>query len=68
MSGLVTIEFSYQATKNDTVFISWQGRTVTTLRGEPARRFLARASGLDDEGKQDLMLRATGNFKHGNER
>jgi hypothetical protein len=33
-----------------------------------ADRFLARAEGLDHEGLQQLMARAIGNFKRGNER
>ena len=60
--------FSYTETKNGKVFISWQGKTVTTLAGDGAQRFLARAEGADAEGLQQLMARATGNFKHGNER
>ena len=60
--------FSYQRTKDGKVFISWQGRTVTTLAGDRAATFLARADGLDTDGLQHLMARATGNFKHGNER
>jgi hypothetical protein len=60
--------FSYQQTKDGKVFISWQGRTVTTLAGNRAATFMARADGLDSEGLQQLMARATGNFKHGNER
>ena len=57
--------FSYRATKDETVFISWNGRPVTTLRGEQARRFLTQAERGDE---QLLMARATGNFKRGNER
>ena len=60
--------FSYAETKDGKVFISWQGRTVTTLAGEGARRFLSRAESLDADGRQQLMARATGNFKRGNER
>lgn len=59
--------FAYRATKNGTVFISWHGKTVTTLRGKPADRFLASVQNLDDQGAQLLMAKATGHFKHGNE-
>jgi hypothetical protein len=58
-------EFSYHATKDGSVLIDWRGRTVTTLRGQEARRFLRRA---ETEDEQALMQRATGNFKRGNER
>ncbi len=60
--------FSFRATKDGQVFISRGDRQVTTMRGESARRFLARARGLDEEGAQQLMARATGHYKHGNER
>ena len=60
--------FDYRATKDGTVFISWEGRDVTTLRGSVAQRFLARAEGSEPNVVQDLLRRATGNFKHGNER
>jgi hypothetical protein len=60
--------FDYRTTKDGTVFITWQGRDVTTLRGSVAQRFLARAEGAQDDVVQDLLRRATGNFKHGNER
>jgi hypothetical protein len=50
------------------VHIDWQGRTVTTLRGAKAASFLAHADGADDEARQELLRRATGNFKRGNER
>jgi hypothetical protein len=62
------VTFCYRATKDDVVFIAWRGRDATTLRGGSARRFLAEAERLDDAGTQQLMARATGNFKRGNER
>jgi hypothetical protein len=61
-------DFSYRATKDEKVFISWNGRAVTTLSGPSARRFLAAAERADAEGEQLMMARATGNFKRGNER
>ncbi len=60
--------FSHRSTKSGQVFISWQGRLVTTLRGEPARILLGQAAGRDEPAIQELLRRATGNFKHGNER
>ena len=64
MSG----DFSYRATKGEKVLISWNGRTVTTLSGARAQRFLAEAERADPDAEQLLMARATGNFKRGNER
>jgi hypothetical protein len=60
--------FSFRATKAGEVHISWQGKPVTTLGRGSADRFLARAERLDNHGLQQLMARATGNFKRGNER
>jgi hypothetical protein len=60
--------FAYRTTKEGTVFISWQGKTVTTLRGKAAERFLEKITGLEGGDAQLVMAKATGNFKHGNER
>ena len=60
--------FSYRVVKSGTVFISWQGKTVTTLSGKAAERFLSRIDGAGDFEAQLEMARVTGNFKHGNER
>ena len=60
--------FDYRSTKNDQVFISYQGRDVTTLRGAAAGRFLDRVRAADEEGAQQVMARLTGDFKRGNER
>lgn len=60
--------FTYRAVKNGTVFIAWNGKTVTTLAGKDAERFLAKIAGLTDRDAQLVMAKATGNFRHGNER
>jgi hypothetical protein len=61
-------EFSWEQAKDGRVRISFRGRVVTTLAGEDARRFAARAEGAGEDAQQHLMARATGNFKRGNER
>ena len=60
--------FSYRATGGDRVMIAYRGRTVTTLRGREANRFLARVEHADERGAQLAMAKVTGHFKHGNER
>ena len=60
--------FSYRSTKDGKVFISWRGQHVTTLAGASAQRFLTRTDGAAHEDQQLEMARATGHFKHGNER
>ena len=60
--------FAYRATKRGEVFISWRGRQVTALRENKAVAFLEAIAGADGKEAQLLMAKATGHFKHGNER
>ena len=60
--------FSYRITKDGVVHISWQNKPVKTLKGRPAQQFVAKIVDLEGKQAQLLMARATGNFKHGNER
>jgi hypothetical protein len=60
--------FSYRATKNGLVHISYKGKIVTTLSGRNSSRFLARVSSADSQSAQLAMAKATGHFKHGSER
>jgi hypothetical protein len=60
--------FSWARTKDGRVRISREHRVVTTLAGAAAERFVDRIVGADDAGAQQLMARATGNYKRGNER
>jgi hypothetical protein len=63
-----TAPFTWRSTKDGRVLIDWEGRTVTTLAGKRALRFLDDVSGAGEEAEQLLLARATGNFKRGNER
>jgi hypothetical protein len=47
------------------VLIRHRGRAAATLRGAAAERFLAKVAHDDP---QQVMARATGNYKRGNER
>lgn len=61
--------FTYRASSDGRVFISWSGRVVTTLAGPAAARFLKRARRLDEEVAVQLLLaKVTGNFKRGTEK
>lgn len=60
--------FRYAVRGDGTVVISYRAAPVTMLRGRAAERFLARLDGADGPAAQQLMARATGNFKRGNER
>jgi len=60
--------FAYLTRKSGEVEISYQGRPVTTLRGEAAAKFVNRIEAIGDREAQHLMARFTGDFKRGNER
>ena len=59
--------FAWRRTKDGRVRISHHGRVVTTLSSGKAERFLDRAVDASESEAQQLMARATGNYKHGNE-
>ena len=61
--------FTALVTKDERVLITREGRTVATLAGSRAGRLayaLTRAA--DEEARQLLLSRATGNYRRGNER
>lgn len=60
--------FTWTQTKAGRVRIARAGRVVMTLAGAAAKRFIARAEAGDEAAAQQLMARATGNYKRGNER
>lgn len=60
--------FSHRATKDGRVMIAYHGKQVTVLAGKDADRFLSRIDGAGVRQAQLIMARATGQFKHGNER
>ena len=59
--------FAYQAAKGGEVRITRHGRAIATLRGDVAASFLADVQAADDEERQLLMARLTGNYRRGNE-
>jgi len=62
--------FAHRVTKDGRVRVAFHGRHVVTVAGRQADRLCAalEAAGGDDDAVQLLLARATGNFKHGNER
>ena len=62
------MEFSYSVTKDGRVRIAHRGRHVVTVAGPRAGRLSSQLATAGDEETQQLLARATGNFKHGNER
>ncbi|MFL6120270.1 hypothetical protein [Actinophytocola sp.] len=66
--GLEEDPFDWRATKNGQLLISRGGRLVTTVRGQIAAKLQGRLDQATDEEAQQLLARATGHYKHGNER
>jgi hypothetical protein len=60
--------FSYQVSKDQKVFLFWNGKQVKILKGQEAQKFLKRIAGLAPYQTQLVMAKVTGNFKRGNER
>ena len=60
--------FSWLTRADGTIVIRYHDAPVTLLRGKAAARFETRISTADKAAAQQLMARATGNFKRGNER
>jgi hypothetical protein len=61
--------FSALVTKDERVLVTREGRTVAVLAGMRAARLAARlARSADEDARQLLLARATGNYRRGNER
>ena len=60
--------FSWLSRADGGIVIRYHDAPVTLLRGNAAEKFVARVSGAEGPAAQQLMARATGNFKRGNER
>jgi hypothetical protein len=60
--------FSFATRADGSVVISYHAAPVTILRGKSAARFSTRVADADAAAAQQLMARATGNFRRGNER
>ena len=65
--GLANDPFSYRLTKSGEVHVTRGGRAVTVVRGRAAER-LAERLGADPHRDQQLLARATGNYRRGTER
>lgn len=60
--------FAWRPAKDGGVAIARGGRVVTVLRGAAARDFLGAVQRAAPAAAQQLMARATGNYRRGNER
>ncbi|UNP74701.1 hypothetical protein MN033_15585 [Bacillus nitratireducens] len=61
--------FHYRVTKNNIVLIEYYGKQIIFLKGNDADKFLNKINRANNENeKQLIMAKITGNFKRGNER
>ncbi|MHC0036927.1 hypothetical protein [Pseudoneobacillus sp. C159] len=61
--------FHFRVTKDNTVFLDYNGRQVKVLKGTEAEKFLKRMKVAENTTEEQLvMAKITGNFKRGNER
>ncbi len=60
--------FVYRVTKDGRVLIERKGRTVTVVTGRSAKVLISKLKGSDPGAIQQLLARATGNYRRGNER
>jgi len=60
--------FAYRVTKDGRVWIERGGRTVTVVAGKDALALASKLAVTDPARVQQLLARATGNYRRGNER
>jgi len=60
--------FSYKTTKDGKCLIYWGNKQIMIIEGERAEKLIMKMNNLDEYGKQLVLAKATGHFKHGNER
>ncbi len=60
--------FDWQVTADARVLVSRGGRQVVVVAGARGSKLAAQLETVDDERAQQLLARATGNYKRGNER
>jgi hypothetical protein len=68
VTGTVDPPFAYRIAKHGAVRISRDGRLVAVVAGDQGRRLIERLRAADPDGTQQLLARATGDYRRGNER
>lgn len=61
------IPFEYRIIADGRILVYREGRLVVTVGGRAAERLIPQL-GTDDDRDQQLLARATGNYRRGNER
>jgi hypothetical protein len=65
--GLDDDPFAYRLTKDGRILVSRGGRLIVTVAGAKAERLIGML-GADPAQEQELLARATDNYRRGNER
>lgn len=60
--------FSYKVMKDNKIFIYWNGKQVSILKGKESEQFLSKIQNKSTKEIQLIMAKITGNFKRGNEK
>jgi hypothetical protein len=66
--ALAADPFDWQVTKAGTVLVFRGGRQVVTVGGKAGPKLASQLEGADEAAAQQLLARATGNYRRGNER
>jgi hypothetical protein len=66
--ALAADPFDWQVTTSGTVLVLRGGRQIVTVGGRSGTKLAAQLERVDEPAAQQLLARATGNYKHGNER
>lgn len=66
--ALAADPFEWRTSADDTVFVSRGGRQVVVVGGAAGAKLAAQLATASDTTAQQLLARATGNYRRGNER
>lgn len=60
--------FSYKVTKDNKLHISYNGKMIMIIKDKRADDLINKLMSANSFEQQLILAKATGNFKHGNER
>jgi len=60
--------FDYKVTKSGKLMIYFKHKMIMTLSEKQAGKIIRKLEGANDFDEQLILAKATGHFKHGNER
>jgi hypothetical protein len=66
--ALAANPFGWRVTADRRVLVSRGGRQIVVVGGARGRRLADQLDSVDESACQQLLARATGNYRHGNER